>query len=116
MSRVTLNQAVVDEVNQAVRHAVADTWFAEQVAEGFESSGGIKLGLADSDITLLTGNFVLAKEASALELGVPPVFDTDGKAWPLTIQELTALMLEYGQHRAALSAEYTLRRNNVEEE
>ena len=116
MSRVTLNQSVVDQVDKQERKNLADMWFAEQLAEGFESSDGIKLGLGDSDITLLTGNFVLAKEASALELGIPPVFDTDGKAWPLTIQELTALMLEYGQHRAALSAEYTLRRNNVEEE
>lgn len=115
MSRVTLNQDVVDQVDKETRHAEADAWFAEQVAAGFESSDGIKLGLTDADVTLLTGNFVLAKEASAMELDIPPVFDTDGKAWELTIQELTALMLEYGQHRAALSAEYTLRKNNVEE-
>lgn len=116
MSRFTLNEVKLVACDSAIAKQEADQWFAEQVAVGFESSDGIKLGLTDSDVTLLTGNFVLAKEAAALELDIPPVIDSDGEPHALTIEELTALMLEYGQHRAALSTEYSLRKNNVEEE
>lgn len=116
MSRFTLNEVKLAECDAIVAQREADKWFAEQVAEGFESSEGIKLGLTDSDVTLLTGNFVLAKEAAALELDIPPVISSDGEPHDLTIEELTALMLQYGQHRAELSVEYSLRRNNVEEE
>ena len=116
MSRFTLNEVKLAACDSIIAQQEADQWFAEQVAEGFESSDGIKLGLSDSDVTLLTGNFVLAKEAAALELDIPPVISSDGEPHDLTIEELTALMLEYGQHRAELSVEYALRRNNVEEE
>jgi hypothetical protein len=116
MSRFSLNADKVAESDKAVAKESADKWFAEEVAKGFESQGGIKLGLSESDVTLLTGNFILSKEAAALELPVPPVFDTDGVAWELSVEELTALMLEYGQHRASLSIQYSLKKNNVEEE
>ena len=115
MSRVSLSEDVVAEVIAKKLKADADVWFAGKVAEGFESEDGIKLGLDESDITLLTGNFILAKEAANLELDIPPVIDTDGVPHELTIEELTALMLEYGAYRASLSAEYVNRQVNVEE-
>lgn len=115
MSRFILNADKVAESDKAAATVEANKWFAEEVAKGFESQGGIKLGLSESDVTLLTGNFILSKEAAALELPVPPVFDTEGTAWELSIEELTGLMLEYGQHRAALSIQYALKKNNVEE-
>ena len=116
MSRFSLNADKVADSDKALAKEAADKWFAEEVAKGFESENGIKLGLSESDVTLLTGNFILSKEAAALGLPVPPVFDTDGTAWELSIEELTALMLEYGQHRAAMSIQYSLKKNNVEEE
>lgn len=90
--------------------ADVDSWFAGQQADGYTTSYGWRLGLAESDVTLLTGAFVLAKEAAAMGLGVPPLFDADGIPHELTIEELTAVMLGYGQHRAALSAEYAARK------
>lgn len=87
-----------------------DAWFAEQAAAGYETPYGWRLGLSEQDVTLLTGAFVLAKEASALGLDVPAVIDKDGVPRSLTIEELTAVMLGYGQHRAALSAEYAARK------
>ena len=104
-------KAVID-ARLAAEHAVVefDTWWIEQVEQGFRSSGGILLGLTTEDVTLLTGNFVLAKEAAALSLDLPPVIDKDGVPHSLDLEDLTALMLEYGQHRAALSAEYATRK------
>lgn len=87
-----------------------ERWFAAEIAKGFTSSTGITLGLGGSDVSLLTGNFVLAKEADSLGMALPPVFDTSGTAHALTMEELTALMLEYGQHRAELSAEFARRK------
>lgn len=90
--------------------AAADEWFAAQIASGFTSEDGITLGLSTEDVTLLTGNFVLAKEASSLGAPIPPVIDKAGVPHSLDIEQLTALMLEYGQHRAAISAEYAQRK------
>ena len=87
-----------------------DSWWIEQVEQGFRSASGILLGLTTEDVTLLTGNFVLAKEAAALSLDLPPIIDKDGVPHSLDLEDLTALMLEYGQYRAALSAEYATRK------
>tara|TARA_B100000497_G_scaffold126996_2_gene167437 strand:+ start:576 stop:926 length:351 start_codon:yes stop_codon:yes gene_type:complete len=115
MSRITLNTEVKDKLDKEELRSDADKWFAEKVAEGFESTGGIKLGLGESDVTLLTGNFVLAKEADELELDIPPIIDSDGIAHQLTIEQLTGLMLEYGQRRAALSVQYAAKRQGTED-
>jgi hypothetical protein len=119
MATIVVNQAkkaAIDERLAAEASAAsADAWFASQIAEGFTSADGIHLGLTPEDVTLLTGNFVLAKEAAALELGIPPVIGKDGVAHELDIEELTTLMLAYGQHRAALSAEYAQRKAAITE-
>lgn len=95
-------QAAVKEVDQ---------WFATQIAEGFTTAEGWTLGLSESDVTLLTGNYVLAQQAAALGMPIPPVIDTEGVPHEMEeIEELTAIMLAYGQHRAQLSAEYAARK------
>ena len=96
----------------AARAALAvDQWFADEQAKGYETEYGWKLGLRDSDVALLTGNYVLAKEAAALNLPLPPVIDQDGAAHAMeSLADLTALMLAYGQHRSQLSAEYASRK------
>lgn len=96
-------------IDRAAAVAAIDAWFAAQVAAGFTTPQGWKIGLSESDVTLLTGAFVLAKEADALGLPPPPIVDTDGQQHSLTLQELTSLMLAYGQARAALSSEYAAR-------
>lgn len=116
MALVSINADKKAEIDSKRVAADADQWFAAAIAAGFTSeSTGISLGLTDSDVALLTGNFVLAKEAAAMELPIPAVIDTNGTPHTLTLQELTALMLEYGQHRAALSAEYSARRSGTAE-
>jgi hypothetical protein len=98
-------------VDVAKALAEVDAWFAGEIAKGFVTDDGWKLGLSESDVTLLTGHYVLAKEASALGLPVPPVIDADGVPHAFeSIQDLTALMLGYGQHRAELSMEYAARK------
>ena len=91
--------------------ASVDSWFAAELAKGFETAGGWKLGLSQSDVTLLTGNYVLAKEAAALGMPIPPIVDMAGVPHPMEeIEELTAIMLAYGQYRAGLSQEYATRK------
>ena len=115
MSRITLSSTQVAKLDSEELRVAADEWFAGKVAEGFESTSGIKLGLTESDVTLLTGNFVLAKEADELELDIPPIIDREGMPHELNIEQLTGLMLEYGQHRASLSVEYAARRQGSED-
>lgn len=114
MGLVTINPALKAAIDRKAALRVADEWFAGELANGYETEDGWKLGLAESDVTLLTGQFVLAKEASAVGLPLPPVIDTDGVVHQLSLPELTALMLAYGAHRAALSSEYAARKATIE--
>lgn len=111
-TRVTIDadkkKQIDDNATSSARTASADAWLAGELAKGFVSSDGIALGLTNEDVLLLTGNFVLAKEAAALDLPIPAVIDTSGVAHELGIDDLTTLMLEYGQHRAKLSADYQI--------
>jgi hypothetical protein len=106
VSKLSINPVKKAEIERqnAVTRVEAD--FADAIAAGFETSEGWRLGLTPDDVTLLTGNFVLAKEAAGLGAPIPPVIDMDGEVHSLTIEELTSLMLAYGQHRAAISARY----------
>lgn len=88
-----------------------DDWFSNQVSQGFTTPYGWKLGLKDTDVTLLTGAFVLAKQADEMGLSLPQIVDTDGTPHSLSLSEMTTLMLLYGNHRAQLSAEYSERKN-----
>jgi len=111
MTVIQIDTAKKREIDKRRSLAAADEWFANQLAAGFTTNDGWTLGLAPDDVTLLTGNYVLAKEAAALGGDIPPVIDTDGVPHPMeSIEELTAIMLAYGQHRAALSAEYAARK------
>lgn len=91
-----------------------DKEWAETLKAGWETPYGWKLGIDISDVTLLTGAYMLAKEAAALNLPLPEIIDMDGVPHTFNdIQELTALMLQYGQARAALSAEYAARKASL---
>lgn len=88
--------------------------FENNTNQGWDSSQGFKLGLTTQDVSLLVGLFVLAKEGAALGLEPPPIIDTDGNSHQLTMQELTMLMLQYGNARAELSKTYASRKKLVE--
>lgn len=110
MPVVSIDPIKKAEIDRAKAIEAVTDWFDGQVAEGWTTPGGFKLGLATTDVTLLTGNYVLAKEAAALGGDIPPVVDMNGVPHPIEdIEELTELMLGYGSYRAQLSAEYATR-------
>lgn len=84
------------------------------ILNGWETPEGWKLGLDTQDVTLLTGAFILAKEAA--DAGITnstSIIDTAGEPHQLTIQELTSLMLQYGSARATLSADYANKKHAI---
>jgi hypothetical protein len=104
---ITVPEAVAF-VNQQKKKQSADEWFAEEVKKGFEVNESFTLGLTQEDVSLLTGNFVLAEKAAALGADIPPIVDVSGVPHSVEdIEELTEIMLAYGNHRANLSAEYS---------
>lgn len=110
MSKMRLDPAAVAAINRQRREQEVESWFASRLTEGYEVPGlGFRLGLKQEDVTLLTGAFVLAKEAASIGMPVPPIIDAEGRPHTLTIEQLTAVMLGYGHHRASLSAEYASR-------
>lgn len=111
MPVISIDPAKKAAIDTAAAYAAVEEWFQEEVRQGFKTNDGWRLGLTPEDVTLLTGNFVLAKEADALGAPIPPVIDMDGVPHEMDgIEELTAIMLGYGQARAALSAEYAARK------
>jgi hypothetical protein len=91
-----------------------DDNFSKSTNDGFTTSYGWKLGTQLQDITLLSSFFLLAKTAYENNLPLPAIIDTDGLPHTLTIEELTILMLQYGQFRAQISYEYAQKRKAVE--
>lgn len=113
MPLISIDQSKKAAIDRTKVIAEANDWFAGEIAKGFTTPDGWVMGLTESDVTLLTGNFVLAKEAAALDQPLPPVIDRDGVPHSIpSLEALTALMLAYGQHRAALSAEYAARKSS----
>lgn len=91
-----------------------DFWFKNAIEDGFKTVDGWTLGMSEQDVSLLTGQFVLAKEAAAAGLPIPSLIDQSGVAHTFeNIEELTALMLAYGQARATLSAWYAERKADI---
>lgn len=93
--------------------SVDKEWTAT-LANGWATPYGWKLGLDIQDVALLNGNFTLAKEAANLGITDPVfVIDTDGEAHEFSLQDLTMLMLQYGQARAALSSQDAAKRKLI---
>lgn len=95
--------------------ALAD-WFEARLSEGCLLSAGYRLGVRPDDVSLLTGNYVLAQAADNLGLPLPDVIDKDGLPHRIeNLAVLTQLMLEYGQYRAGLSAVYAAKKATIEQ-
>lgn len=107
---VTFDPARKAAIDKEIALQQLEQWFSDKLHEGFSTGMGWKLGMLPSDVTLLTGNYVLAKEAAALGGEIPPVIDAVGGVHAMSMDDLTLLMLGYGQARAALSAEYATRK------
>ena len=93
-----------------------DLAWTETVKAGWTTQAGYKLGIDIQDITLLTGAFILAKEANSIGLTDPSyIVDTEGNSHGLSLPEFTQLMLQYGQARATLSNSYASLKKSINE-
>ena len=111
MSDIGLDPSKVAAIDREEALASLEDWFQEQIAQGFATADGWRLGMTQNDVILLTGNYVLAKESAALGGPIPPIIDMAGVAHEIEeIEELTAIMLAYGQRRAEISAEYAAKK------
>jgi hypothetical protein len=91
-----------------------DENWKQVIQNGWTTSYGYKLGIDIQDITLLNGAFTLAKEASSIGItDLISIVDLDGNSHQLSLQELTLLMLQYGQARASLSNSYAVIKQSI---
>lgn len=82
---------------------------------GWDSGRGYHLGIAPSDVALLVGVFSLAKEAAALGLPLPNLISMENTAIVFSsIEEMTTVLLEYGQARSVLASTFADKRKAVE--
>lgn len=94
--------------------AIESEWMQLE-ATGWDCGNG-HLGLSASDVALYSGAFALAKEAAALGLPIPPIITKeDNQINFASIQEMTALLLQYGAARSLMSADFAARRRAVHE-
>lgn len=92
-----------------------DIVWQHNINAGWTTTYGWKLGLSNNDVTLLTGVFILAKEAASMNIPNPiNIVDTEGMTHSLTLQEFTILMLQYGQYRSMLSSQYAAIKNAIQ--
>lgn len=90
--------AKIDELDRA--------WNAK-VTQGWQTPSGYSLGIDISDVTLLNGAFTLAKEANNIGINdLATIVDKEGQSHSMNLQDLTLLMLQYGQARSILSNSY----------
>lgn len=81
---------------------------------GWTTPYGWKMGITTQDVALLNGNFTLAKEAASMGFTDPVfVIDMDGESHSFNLQDLTTLMLQYGQARAALTSQDAAKRKAI---
>ena len=83
---------------------------------GWDSGQGFHLGITPSDVALLVGVFSLAKEAAALGLPLPSLISMANTPITFsTIEEMTMLLLQYGQARSIMAGEFAARRKAVQD-
>jgi len=91
-----------------------DNNWQEVLKNGWETPYGWSLGIDISDVTLLTGAFMLAKEASNMGFTeTVSIIDKNGGSHSLNLQDLTILMLQYGQFRASASSSYASKKELI---
>lgn len=105
-----------DELSQAKARkiqAIDSEWTTLEKA-GWDSGQGYYLGITPSDVALLVGVFSLAKEAAALGLELPNLISMANTPISFaTIQEMTLLLLQYGQARSNMASSFAARRKAV---
>jgi hypothetical protein len=103
-----LHKAKLEKLEQV------DISWKTTMSNGWTTPYGWKLGIDTQDVTLLTGAFILAKEANSMGLSATgTVIDMDGQSHELSLQDMTILMLQYGQFRSQLSSQDALKRELI---
>ena len=106
LRRVRAREAAIAEL---------DKWFNTQIDAGFHASNGLQLGLKTEDVTLLTGNFIMAQQAALIGMPLPPIVDMNGTTYSFaSVDKLTQTMLEYGRYRANLTANYAAQKAEID--
>lgn len=85
-----------------------DVSWSKKLKDGWLTPLGWKLGLSTEDVTLLSGAFILAKEAS--EMGITDlatIVDLNGVSHSIMFSDFVSLMLQYGQYRTTISLWYS---------
>lgn len=105
-----------DELSQAKARkiqAINNEWITLEKT-GWDSGQGFNLGITSSDVALLVGVFSLAKEAAALGLELPHLISMANTPISFTtIEEMTLLLLQYGQARSNMASSFAARRKAV---
>jgi hypothetical protein len=105
-----------DELSQAKARklqSINNEWLILEKT-GWDSGQGYYLGITPSDVALLVGVFSLAKEAAALGLELPHLISMANTPISFsTIQEMTLLLLQYGQARSNMASSFAARRKAV---
>lgn len=121
------NEDQLNQINNIIENWLIDSARINKISDldaewqkilnnGWVTPHGWKLGLTTNDLVLLNGNFMLAKEAAANNIGSPIfVIDTTNEPHELNLQELTTLMLQYGAARANLSSLYSFKLKLINE-
>jgi hypothetical protein len=111
-----ISDAEPNELSQAKARkiqAINNEWIALEKT-GWDSGQGYYLGITPSDVALLVGVFSLAKEAAALGLELPHLISMANTPISFsTIQEMTLLLLQYGQARSNMASSFAARRKAV---
>lgn len=117
-SLLTAYRPTVDSLEEAKfmkLNQINNEWAARENA-GWDSGQGFSLGITPADVALIVGVFSLAKEASALGLPLPGLISTTNTTVNFNnIQEMTNLLLQYGQARSALADTFAAKRKAVTE-
>jgi hypothetical protein len=108
--------AAPDELSQAKARKLQEInneWLTLEKT-GWDSGQGYHLGITPSDVALIVGVFSLAREASAMGLELPHLISMANTPISFaTIQEMTMLLLQYGQARSNMASSFAARRKAV---
>ena len=103
----------LDEAKELKKISINNEWLTLEKT-GWDSGQGFNLGITPSDVALLVGVFSLAKEAAALGLELPHLISMANTPISFaTIQEMTTLLLQYGQARSNMASSFAARRKAV---
>jgi len=108
--------AAPDPLSQAkaTKLQLINSQWADLEKTGWDSGQGYYLGITPSDVALLVGVFSLAKEAAALGLELPHLISMANTSISFTtIEEMTLLLLQYGQARSNMASSFAARRKAV---